>query len=164
MDRIIKLTSKQEKKYTGLSNMNRICKRYEAIVLVALKEPENFQALSEQLEQMDNIRNTELPSLLVDLEAARVRLSYIASFSAITEDYMALNNIAFTWPMRIIPILEDHDKIINMSKGNCQEVLKERREKFEAELEDFQKQVDELQEVGDLDEMPFYVKKVLYFI
>lgn len=140
--------------------LTRICKRYEIIVEVALKEPENFQALSEQLEQMDNIRATELPSLMVDLEAARVRLSYIASFSAITEDYMALNNIAFTWPTRIIPILEDHERIISQSKGDCQEVLKERREKFEAELDDFRKQVDELQEVGDLDEMPFYVKKV----
>jgi dynein heavy chain len=109
---------------------------------------------------METIRTTELPSLIVDLEAARVRLSYIASFSAITDEYMALNNIAFTWPQRIIPILEDHERIVSASKGNCQEVLKERREKFDAELDDFSKQVDDLQEVGDLDEMPFYVKKV----
>lgn len=111
---------------------------------------------------MENIRQEELPALIGELEVARERLSYIASFCAITDEYMALNNITFTWPQRIIPILNDHEAIIGEAKGNCQVILKERREKFEAELEDFSKQVEELQEVSDLDEMPFYVKKVLF--
>jgi dynein heavy chain len=49
---------------------------------------------------------------------------------------------------------------VNDSKEKAQEILKERRSKFEQELQDVEKQLDELKDVSDLDEMPFYVKKV----
>ncbi|KAJ3222973.1 Dynein heavy chain 7, axonemal [Clydaea vesicula] len=151
MDKIIQLTTEHEKD---------ICKRYEIIEEIALKVPENFKEMADQIETMANVRNVELPNLIEELEEARKRLSYIVNFSSLTEDYIQLNNVTFTWPTRILAILEENDRIIGVAQEKSQEILKERRIKFESELEDFQNQVDELQDVGDLDEMPFYVKKV----
>ena len=151
MDKIIALTTEDEK---------RICKRYEAIEELALRVPESFKEMAEQIEAINDVKNVQLPSLLNELVDARRRLSYIVNFSALTEEYIQLNNVTFTWPQRIIVILEENDKIVGSAKEKAQEILKDRREKFEVELDDVSKQVSELQEVGDLDEMPFYVKKV----
>ncbi|KNE55718.1 hypothetical protein AMAG_17814 [Allomyces macrogynus ATCC 38327] len=75
-------------------------------------------------------------------------------------DYSQLNNITFHWPARIHAALARHDEIMAEAKRKNMENLFERRTRFIAELEDLAKQVSELADVGDEDEMPFYVKKV----
>ncbi|TPX60170.1 hypothetical protein SpCBS45565_g07578 [Spizellomyces sp. 'palustris'] len=141
-------------------HQRRICARYEVIAERALRIPENFKEMADQMEYMETVRNVELPALLAELEEARRRLVYIVNFSALTEEHISLNNVTFTWPQRIVPILENHNQIIGAAREKNEANLRERRSKFEFELDDFQKQVEELKEVGDLDEMPFYVKKV----
>jgi dynein heavy chain len=138
----------------------RICQRYEAIEERALKAPENFKEMAEQMEYMEIIKNDELPALLKELEEAQKRLVYIANCSVMSEEHIQLNNITFTWPARIIPVLESHNQIMGAAREKSEASLRERRTKFESELEDFAKQIEELADVGDLDEMPFYVKKV----
>ncbi|KAJ3192416.1 Dynein heavy chain 7, axonemal [Irineochytrium annulatum] len=137
-----------------------ICSRYEAISLRALTVPENIKEMAEQMEYMEKVRSEELPSLLVELEDVRKRIMYIVNFSAMTEDHIALNNATFTWPERIVAALEAHNRIMGAAREKSEAALRERRTRFEAELDEFAKQVDELADVGDLDEMPFYVKKV----
>ncbi|KAI8996174.1 dynein heavy chain and region D6 of dynein motor-domain-containing protein [Gaertneriomyces semiglobifer] len=144
----------------NMEHQKRICARYESIEDRALRVPDNFKEMAELMEYMESIRTTELPSLIVELEEARRCLGAIISFSALTPAHIQLNNTTFTWPQRIIPILDRHNEIIGAAREKNEANLKERRGKFEADLEDFQRQVDELKDVGDLDEMPFYVKKV----
>ncbi|KAJ3284862.1 Dynein heavy chain 7, axonemal, partial [Borealophlyctis nickersoniae] len=141
-------------------HQRKICARYEAIEERALRAPENFKEMADQIAYMDWVRTEELPSVLAELEEARRRLVYVVNFSALTPEHIQLNNVTFTWPTRIIPILEHHNEIIGAAKEKSQVNLRERRSKFEQELDDFSRQVDELKEVGELDEMPFYVKKV----
>lgn len=116
--------------------------------------------MAEQMEKMTEIRRTELPSLLSELEETQKRISYALCISQLSEKHIALNNETFNWPQKIIPILQESDSILGEAKGKAQDILKERRGRFEQELHDIKSQVDELKEVGDLDEMPFYVKKV----
>lgn len=116
--------------------------------------------MADQIETMNKIREAELPALQLELDDVRNRLSYISNFSALTEEYIHLNNTTFTWPKKIVPIMQENEKIIGAAKEKSQEILKERRVKFELELGDVSHQVEELKDVGDLDEMPFYVKKV----
>ncbi|KAJ3086325.1 Dynein heavy chain 7, axonemal, partial [Quaeritorhiza haematococci] len=151
LNKIIELTMDHQK---------RICERYEAIAENALKIPENFKEMADQMAYMEQVQNEEIPALLSELEEARHRFSYIVDFSALTEAYIQRNNVTFTWPQRIIPILEQHNAIMGTAREKSEMHLRERRSKFEQELDEFAKQVDELREVGDLDEMPFYVKKV----
>ena len=134
--------------------------RYEVIAERALKVPENFKEMAEQMAYMDSVHNEELPSLLIELDEARRHLVYIVNYSAMSEDHIQLNNVTFTWPNRIKPIMDSHNQIMGSAREKSESLLKERRSKFESELDDFAKQVEELMDVGDLDEMPFYVKKV----
>ncbi|KAJ3039074.1 Dynein heavy chain 7, axonemal [Rhizophlyctis rosea] len=141
-------------------HQRQICARYEAIEEKALRAPESFKEMADQIAYMESVRTEELPALLAELEESRKILVYLMNFSALTKEHIELNNVTFTWPTRIIPILEHHNEIIGAAKEKSQAALKERRSKFETELQEFQQQVDELREVGELDEMPFYVKKV----
>ncbi|KAI8825055.1 dynein heavy chain and region D6 of dynein motor-domain-containing protein [Fimicolochytrium jonesii] len=160
--RVVAISNKFLKEITRqiAEHQRSICARYQEIENHALRVPENFKEMADQMEYMELVRNEHLPALLTELEEARSRLMYIMNFSALDPEQMKLNNVTFTWPQRIIPILERHAQIIGAAREKNEANLKERRTKFEAELDEFQKQVEELKEVGDLDEMPFYVKKV----
>ncbi|KAJ3210279.1 Dynein heavy chain 7, axonemal [Dinochytrium kinnereticum] len=151
LNRIVLQTQEHEKS---------ICLRYEFISSRALTVPENIKEMAEQMEYMEGVRNQELPGLQEELEDVRKRILYIVNFSAMSEEHIQLNNTTFTWPEKILAILESHNKIMGAAREKSEAQLKERRTKFEMELEDFAKQVEELADVGDLDEMPFYVKKV----
>ncbi|KAJ3302063.1 Dynein heavy chain 7, axonemal [Kappamyces sp. JEL0829] len=137
-----------------------ICARYEQIQERALKNPEGFKEMAEQMEYMESVVNHELPELLQLLEVSRQQVMCIINFSVLKPEHMEQNNTTFTWPQRIMPVLESHEKIISSAKEKSELLLKERRIKFEAELEELRVQVDELRDVGEIDELPFYVKKV----
>ncbi|KAJ3385211.1 Dynein heavy chain 7, axonemal [Entophlyctis sp. JEL0112] len=137
-----------------------ICARFEIIEENSLKVPENFKEMAEQMEYINGIKTTELPELLNELDQARQRIVYIATFSTMSEEHIRLNNRTFTWPMRIGPIMEKVNSLMGEAREKSEAQLKERRVRFESELEDVSRQVEELMDVGDLDEMPFYVKKV----
>ncbi|KAJ3406762.1 Dynein heavy chain 7, axonemal [Chytriomyces hyalinus] len=137
-----------------------ICQRYEVIEEGALKVPENFKEMADQLEYMETVKNETLPSLLAEMDQVRQRIVYIATFSTMSEDHIQLNNRTFTWPIRIGPIMDNFNNIMGAAREKSEAQLKERRVKFESELDEVSRQVEELMDVGDLDEMPFYVKKV----
>ncbi|KAJ3020398.1 UNVERIFIED_CONTAM: Dynein heavy chain 7, axonemal [Siphonaria sp. JEL0065] len=137
-----------------------ICLRYESIEENALKVPENFKEMAEQMEYIETVKNETLPNLLIELDQVRQRIVYIATFSTMSDDHIQLNNRTFTWPIRIGPIMDRVNSIMGAAREKSEAQLKERRSKFEAELDEVSRQVEELMDVGDLDEMPFYVKKV----
>ena len=141
-----------------------VCKRYEIIQERALTEPDGFKEMADQMEYMHTVVNTELPQLLEMLDESKKQVMLIMSFTLLSADHIEQNNTTFTWPKNILPVLEKHESIIGVAKEKAEVLLKERRVKFEAELEELKGQVDELREVGDIDEMPFYVKKVQQLI
>jgi dynein heavy chain len=144
----------------NILKQKEICMRYENIQERALRVPEGFKEMAEQMEYMNSVVTDELPRLLTELEESQHQVLQIFSLTLLKQDHLDLNTMTFTWPKRIIPILEHHDRIIGSSREKAEAQLKERRIKFEAELEELRQQVEELRDVGDLDEMPFYVKKV----
>ncbi|KAJ3084466.1 Dynein heavy chain 7, axonemal [Rhizoclosmatium hyalinum] len=137
-----------------------ICLRYEVIEENARKVPENFKEMAEQMAYIESVKNETLPSLLTELDTVQQRIVYIATFSTMSEDHIQLNNRTFTWPIRIGPIMDKVNSIMGAAREKSEAQLKERRTKFESELDEVSRQVEELMDVGDLDEMPFYVKKV----
>ena len=143
----------------NIQHQNTICSGYEMIAERALKVPDNFKEMAEQMEYMQNALENDLPMLIEELKICRDRLMFVFSCSLISEEHMALNCKTFSWPQRIIPFLEQHSGIIGVARDKSEESLRERRIKFEIELDEIRLQVEELKDVGDLDEMPFYVKK-----
>lgn len=115
--------------------------------------------MEELIARMEVVQAEELPALRTVVEDAHRRLMYTIKFGTLTDDSIKWNNVTFDWPQRIIPILERHASIMNIAKGKAADSLRERRVKFEQELEDLRSQVDEFKEVGDFEETPFYYKK-----
>ncbi|KAJ1527339.1 Dynein heavy chain 7, axonemal, partial [Nowakowskiella sp. JEL0078] len=112
------------------------------------------------MEYMEKVKTEEIPSLIQELEEAKRRLIYVINLSTLTEEHIQMNNITFTWPQRILDVMEKHNQLLGVAREKSEASLRERRTKFLSELDEFAQQVDELKDVGDLDEMPFYVKKV----
>lgn len=144
----------------NIDEQNSICKRYENIQDRALRTPDGFKEMADQMEYMENVLQHELPNLLNDLDETRKRLMYLFDVTILTPQHIELNSVTFTWPIRIIPILQNHNEIIGEAKAKSEELLKERRTRFEQEMQEVGIQVQELKEVGELDEVPFYIKKV----
>jgi dynein heavy chain len=144
----------------NLATQNSICKRYQMIQERATKVPDNFKELSEQMEYMQNCAEKELPELLDLLDVARSEMMTILNLTILSPESLELNTYTFTWPARIEPALGRYEEIFLSSKEKAEKVLIERRIKFENELVDLENQIDELKDVGDLDDLPFYVKKI----
>ncbi len=151
LQKIVKIAAEHQKK---------ICERYERIEYKSLQVPTTFKEMEDQLNVMNKVKEAEIPSLLSELDEASRRLLYIVNLTTLTEKDVQSNSITFTWPQRMIPILAKHDQIMAAAREKSEASLKDRRTKFQAELDDLSKQITEFRDVGDIDEMPFYVKKV----
>ncbi|TPX37761.1 hypothetical protein SeMB42_g06896 [Synchytrium endobioticum] len=136
-----------------------VCQRYDAIEQRALHVPADFKEMAELMSYMEEVRAKEIPALLGELDEARRRLTYIASFSALSESFIKLNNAAFTWPHRLLPIMEQYESNMTDARQRAESSLVEQRTRFIAELDELSKQVESLRDIGELDEMPFYAKK-----
>ena len=72
---------------------------------------------------------------------------------------MQQNAQAFSWPSRLVPVLEEHKIIIRTSREKAEDALRTRREKFVEELSVLKKQIAELRELGDVKNVATYLKK-----
>jgi dynein heavy chain, axonemal len=144
----------------NMDKQKKICERYEIIQEKALKVPDGYKELADQKQYMEHVEKEDLPELIIQIEESRQNVVQIFSLIEIKPEHIELNNITFTWPNRILPILQEHKEIFNSAKEKAENHLKDRRFKFEMELDELNAQVEELRDVSDLDEMPFYVKKV----
>jgi dynein heavy chain len=144
----------------NIERQKKICERYEMIEERALRVPDGYKELADQMEYMDQVEKKDLTELLEEIESCRNNLLQIYSLTELKRDHMDLTNTTFTWPKRIVSIIEEYQKIFNIAKEKAENHLKDKRLKFEMELEELNSQVEELREVGDIDEMVFYAKKV----
>ena len=85
---------------------------------------------------------------------------YIFSSSTAPEDLIQLNATAFTWPHRIKKVLSESDQILMGAQSVNQELLRERRTRFNEELKDMERQISEFANVGDYEEVAFHHKKL----
>lgn len=136
-----------------------ICTRYEEIEENALRSPDGFKEMSELIDYMEIVNREQLPALKSELLEAHKRMMYAIKFSALTEESIRWNTITFNWQHQIIPVLERHKVMLDDAMDKSAESLKERRVKFEQEMEELRTQVEQLKEVGEFDETPFYHKK-----
>ncbi|KAI9224756.1 dynein heavy chain and region D6 of dynein motor-domain-containing protein [Blastocladiella britannica] len=144
----------------SITAQTKLNQDFAAIEERALCVPENFNEMDELLRHMARAKEVELPALFQGVDDARRRLIYLVDYCALTPENIELNNVTFHWPARLQAALARHDEIMAEARRKNMDNLFERRQRFAAELEDLAKQVAELAEVGDVDEMPFYVKKV----
>ena len=71
-----------------------------------------------------------------------------------------LNTDAFTWPNRMEKIFEDHENIIKEKEAAYQEGLRQRRERFQEDLESYEKQLEEFKSFAEPEDVQKYHAKV----
>ncbi|KAI9190103.1 hypothetical protein H9P43_001536 [Blastocladiella emersonii ATCC 22665] len=144
----------------SITSQTKLNQEFLAIEERALCIPENFNEMEEILTYMKRAKEHDLPALAQGVDDARKRLIYLVDYCALTPENIELNNITFHWPARLAAAMARHDEIMAEARRRNMENLFDRRQRFNAEMDDLAKQVAELADVGDVDEMPFYVKKV----
>ena len=107
------------------------------------------------------------------------RVSVLADNGTMAPSELRLNSETFSWLSRIPPILDEHKQLITQSRREAEEGLKVRtwlrsqhiqiirtvvsfqlrRERFLLELEGYDKQLQEFETYGDLQEIKRYLKK-----
>lgn len=137
-----------------------LCVKFEEIEAQAEKTSENFQEMAQLQEYMKDALDRVVPLIMTKLENVQKLLLVLMDHQLLTKEHMDLNTVVFNWPTRLQPIVEFYQEKMGRSVARHQELLKQRRLRFEEELEAVAKQIHELEEVGDLEEMPFYSKRV----
>ncbi|XP_046403326.1 dynein axonemal heavy chain 7 [Ischnura elegans] len=86
-------------------------------------------------------------------------LLFLADHTTFSPSHLRQNSTTFQWHGRMPSILEEQHKMAEEKMVEFQELLKVRIQKFSEELELYDKQVEEFKELGDIDELPQYLKK-----
>ncbi|KAI9141391.1 dynein heavy chain and region D6 of dynein motor-domain-containing protein [Paraphysoderma sedebokerense] len=149
----------QIRKMTALHQRD-LCLRYEEIESKALTIPENFAEMEQLLLYIERVKKTDLPILLKELEDAQTKFSYLIDFSALNPEDISLNSVTFNWPTRIGLALKTNEEIMKEARIKNQNNLKERKVKLAMELDDLAKQTAELADMGEVDDVPFFYKKL----
>eukprot|EP01135_Chromosphaera_perkinsii_P003458 Nk52_evm27s243 gene=Nk52_evmTU27s243 len=136
-----------------------ICEAFETITEKALTTPANTEEMVELQTYMENVEQKTIFELEADISQARKRLEFLITYTSFTSDDLKQNNITFTWPQRMTSIFEEHKQIMTATRAQAEENLRARREKFVEELEANAKQLEEFRDLGDLKELPKYLKK-----
>lgn len=90
---------------------------------------------------MDKTKAEALPELDVMIDAAKSRLFILVDFATMTAAEMRLNSSTLSWPLRIIQVLAENQRIIDDSNVEFQELLHQRRNQLIDELETMANQV-----------------------
>ena len=75
------------------------------------------------------------------LRATKDRLLFLCGETQMTPRDIRINTDVFVWPQRMEKIFADHEGIIKDKTDSYQEGLKQRRERFQQDLESYQKQL-----------------------
>ncbi|XP_045470082.1 dynein axonemal heavy chain 7 [Harmonia axyridis] len=140
-----------------------MCKKlgdeYQAIHDKALSVPSNTAQLMELLKYVHNV---EAVVLLEMEDRLRVVLNYIiglTDYMFFTPVEMKQNNITFLWYMRMPRVIEEHKSLVEAKSDEFQADLKIRIQKFSDDLKLYAKMVDEMEQNGDINDLPKYHKK-----
>ena len=93
------------------------------------------------------------------LRATKDRLLFLCGETQMTPRDIRLNTDAFVWPQRMEKIFADHEGIIKDKTDSYQEGLKQRRDRFQQDLESYQKQLEEFKSYAEPSEVQKYHQK-----
>ncbi|EFN75889.1 Dynein heavy chain 7, axonemal [Harpegnathos saltator] len=132
---------------------------YEAIVQRALTPPLNTAALMELTRFARTISDVTMKSLELKLVDTIMHVVFLSDYWLLTDSEISINSRAFQLYHRMPQVFEDNRVIIETKTLEFQEALRVRYQKFAEELDSYQKQVEEMQYWGDIDEIYRYQRK-----
>ncbi|KAL3855114.1 hypothetical protein ACJMK2_014343, partial [Sinanodonta woodiana] len=136
-----------------------LCDDYEQIAEKALTTPGNTEQLMELKQYIEKVESDIIFKMEKRLMESQERLAFLSDFAQFTPAEIRLNASVFMWHGRMPAIFEEHKLIVSEKKGQYEDALKMRRDRFIEEMEGYSKQVEEFQSFGDMADIQKYLRK-----
>ena len=125
-----------------------------------MKAADDTKELVELIKFCDEVKEKEVESLQLEIVAGAKRLDLLLDYASLNEEDLKLNATTFTWPRRVMPILDVGRKRLLQRKEKVQEDVRNKMEATSRELDEIYEQVCKFQDYGVLNEVNEYLKKV----
>lgn len=137
----------------------RLNEEYAALQTVALTPPGNTTELVNLKKYITEVKNDVIPEME---ERAKVVLSYelfLSDYKLLTGVELKQNGKTFQWVELINYVFAENAKMIEQKTKQLQDFLLNRINKFKIELENYQDQVAEFKQFGNVDNLSVYLDK-----
>ncbi|CAF0886975.1 unnamed protein product [Adineta steineri] len=136
--------------------------QFERIAEQAVRTPMSTAELMEIVAFLTKSKTQTIPDLEKRLVQAKDELLFLLDHTELPPADLRLNTQMFSWIERMPAAFEEHATITKEKTEQFKEGLTLKRERFVEELDNYAKQVEELQEMGNIKELPRYYKKAQY--
>lgn len=138
----------------------QLCEQYEKISVRGMQLPQTVPDLVSLLTFLEEAQNKTLPQLGSELAQSQPMLEFILNNALISEEDMKLNNVVFTWPSRMEPILELAEKRLASKKLKAGEALRSLVQTTHEQTEEQLALIQKFQDYGLLNELPDHLKRI----
>ncbi len=135
-----------------------IIKAFEEMAKMVTGIPQNVEEMVTLQKYMDSARNATLRNLEEQVDEAKKKLNFMITFSELKKEDYDMNTLLFSWPQKIGPVFGEGESNLLKSRGVNNDELASRREKLEAELEGYSKQVEEYYNFAEYADINKYLK------
>ncbi|XP_021921863.1 dynein heavy chain 7, axonemal isoform X5 [Zootermopsis nevadensis] len=132
---------------------------YEEISAKTLTLPANTAELMDFITYVQNMENKTVLLMENWLREICKYMLFLADYTTFTQVEMKQNSSTFQWYLRMPTIFDEHRQIVEQKSAEYQEFLRLRIKKFIEDLELYEKQLEDFNTFGSLENLPKYLKK-----
>ncbi|KAI9189908.1 hypothetical protein H9P43_001341 [Blastocladiella emersonii ATCC 22665] len=137
-----------------------ICDQYEKISTKLMKTPQDTEELVDLIKYVDAVKDREIAQLRDEITRGKKRLDLLLNYAFMSEDEIKLNGVTFTWPSRILPILDLSKKRMAQRKVKAQEELKDKQTQAGTLMDECYNDVMQFKDYGIVSELGEYLKRI----
>ncbi|XP_065834129.1 dynein axonemal heavy chain 7-like [Oscarella lobularis] len=152
-----KLLTKMSKDHMELNR--KIIGEYQEIGDRSMTTPQSTDELMEMKAFMREVETKKLAELEAKVDKMKERLKYLVEYTQLAPSEVRQNREVFLWLQRVPRLLNESQQIMDNTTSEQENALRMRRDRFNDELQTYNKQLEEFSSFGDLAELPRYVKK-----
>lgn len=137
----------------------RLNEQYSYFVDVILTPPENTDELIKLIAFVADTRDNILPKLMKQTMEVLSCEIFLMDFVEFTKEELKQKTSTFRWVQYINDTISISSIMVINKTKEFKEVLQERIEKFNIELDTYNSELDEFRELGDLNDIKIYAEK-----
>ncbi|EDV21418.1 uncharacterized protein TRIADDRAFT_60039 [Trichoplax adhaerens] len=134
----------------------KICNDYNDIVARMTMIPNNTEELVKLSNYTDGLRGGALLKLLDKINIAADNVLFLMDFAILPDEDIQLNNITFTWPARILPMISANELQINARHDQAVAHLNQWLKRFDYNTKELMKDVQSFEPKERLAESETY--------
>ncbi|KAK9727723.1 Dynein heavy chain, N-terminal region 2 [Popillia japonica] len=132
---------------------------YQSITEKALGIPKSTAELMELIAYVNEVETVILYQMEERLREVLKYMLFLSDHAMFTPVEMKQNNMTFWWYLRMARTIDEHREMVDQKMQEFQDSLNNRIQKFTDDLEVYARMVDDLQNNGNIEDLPKYHKK-----